>query len=125
MSRKLSRPFVNWTGTRFVGVRGAEAHELSTAGRRVASLDHAGWRWATRQPGLPVCVEPTCRRPTFPLKNLDGLPQGVREQYGISTFRLRKHVGLGACCRPGGVWVTRAYCEDALPTSIAILAQAQ
>src|SRR5258707_11785284 len=57
-----------------------------------------------------------------------GKPCGLlspRERYGISTFRLRKHVGLGACCRPGGVWVTRAYCEDALPTSIAILAQAQ
>jgi hypothetical protein len=31
-----------------------------------------------------------------------------RERYGVSTFRLQKCVGLGACYRPGGVWVTKA-----------------
>ena len=32
-----------------------------------------------------------------------------RERYGVSTFRLQKYVGLGACYRPGGIWVTKTY----------------
>src|SRR6202040_4481194 len=31
-----------------------------------------------------------------------------RERYGVSTFRLWKYVGLGACSGPGGTWVTKA-----------------
>jgi hypothetical protein len=31
---------------------------------------------------------------------------------------LQKFIGLGVCYRPGGVWVTKAQCEDAVPTSI-------
>jgi len=39
----------------------------------------------------------------------NGCPRG--ERYGISTFRLLKYVGLGACYRPGGMWVTNARAE--------------
>jgi hypothetical protein len=31
-----------------------------------------------------------------------------RERYRVSTFRLQKCVGLAACCRPGGLWVTKS-----------------
>jgi hypothetical protein len=41
-----------------------------------------------------------------------------RERYGVSTFRLQKHVGLGTCYRPGSMWVTTAHSEHASPASI-------
>ena len=47
-----------------------------------------------------------------------------REQYGVSTFHLQKYVGLGGCFRPGGVWVTNAHSQGAVPTSITVLVQA-
>src|SRR5208283_130725 len=43
-------------------------------------------------------------------------PRG--ERYGVSTFRLFKFVSVGACSRPGELWVTRAYLRTALPISI-------
>ena len=50
------------------------------------------------------------------------VPEG--ERYGVSTFHLQEYIGLGACYRPEGVWVTKAYNENAVPTFIAVLAQA-
>ena len=47
-----------------------------------------------------------------------------RERYEVSTFRLNKRVGLGACFRPEDVWVTTAQklslSQPSLPFGLSV-----
>ncbi len=51
-------------------------------------------------------------------------PNAPGRKYGVSTFRLQKYVGLGACSRPEDMWITKAYLKDAVPIFITVLVQA-
>src|SRR5471030_1046131 len=68
------------------------------------------------QNGIRFVLVPTPAPPWADLAA--GCP--LRERYGISTFHLQKYVNLGACCWPGGIWVTRTYLPDAAPTSVTV-----
>jgi hypothetical protein len=39
--------------------------------------------------------------------------------YGVTTFRFHEDVGLGVCCRPGGLWSTMPHVRDGIPPSDA------
>ena len=60
---------------------------------------------------LPHCHESTLRS-TVPVESL--FPGAIRGFHVSSS----EPVGLGACCRPGGVWATNAQHLDAFPASI-------
>jgi len=47
-----------------------------------------------------------------------------REQYRVSTFRLQKYIGLAACYRPGGLWVTKSAANKRYSHLLTILVQA-
>ena len=71
---------------------------------------------ARLQDGIRLLLNPT---PALPWADFAACcPR--REQYGFATFRLQKYAGLGACLRPGGVWVTKAHGRRAVPTSITV-----
>src|SRR6202795_2201019 len=73
------------------------------------------------QPGIRFFPVPV---PAPPWADLAACcPRG--ERYGVSTFRLWKYVGLGACSGPGGIWVTKAESRNAVPPSGTVLVRAQ
>jgi hypothetical protein len=74
--------------------------------------------------GVYTRIRAITARPSLLPTSQTGIPMG--SPYGALSFAgeipgfhvpLQKSAGLGACCRPGGVWVTRAQKLRTLPAS--------